>query len=652
MIRMLMGMRISRRLTLIVLIFSIPFTGLTVWLIMKSFNANIAFASQELRGTQFADKILKLQTELGGMCLEISGARQGAASVASVDSAFDELSKEQAVDGAPLGVNPEALKAQNQDRLSTESLRQRWKAMSQAPKLADVQQLMSDLNDLLGMVGTNSNLILDPELPSYSLVDAATVSIPKWSLRYFGALGSFGPQIKVGKLGVDDAQQVAVSTAFMADSLQTVSSDIDSAFDATRDNHLGDGATKDRLSSDRAAFQKSAAALQDVLGKTALGQPVSASDLDAAIRSAGASSLSLADSVMSGLKFLLQHRIDTNAADRFRSLLALFGLLAVAIGATYVVLWSLNNQLGELVSNLSVESNEMEVSSKEVSSSSLVFAEGASEQAASLEEVSATIEEIASMSKTNADGSGKAETLATEMHHVAEQGGRDIERMSAAMDAIKVSSESIAKIIKAIDEIAFQTNILALNAAVEAARAGESGAGFAVVAEEVRNLAQRSTQAAKETEASINDAITKTKDGVEISHLVTGSFSKLTTRASEVNELVSGISAASKEQRQALVQLTEAVNKMDKVTQSNAAGAEETAAVAEQMKAHAIQVERSVAYLREISNTTIEQPVHAPDHAPAHPAPKAKAALKAPERGGNSSIASRFKASEDENFGA
>ena len=570
-----------------------------------------------------------------------------------MDASFDELVKEQGVDGGSLGVSPEALKAQNQDRLSAENLRQRWKAIGQAPKIADVQQLMSDLNDLLGMVSTNSNLILDPELPSYSLVDATTISIPKWFLRFYGVLGTNITHLKGGKLALDEAQNVATASAFMADSLQTVSSDVDSAFDETRDNHLGSGAVKDRISNDRAAFQKSATALQDLLGKAALGQPVAATDLDAAIASASASSLTVADSTMTGLKELLQHRIDMNVADRLRGLLSLFGLLVVAIGATYVVLWSLNHQLGELVGNLTVESVEMEVSSKEVSSSSLVFAEGASEQAASLEEVSATIEEISSMSKTNADSAGKAETLATEMHSVAEQGGRDIERMSAAMDAIKVSSESIAKIIKAIDEIAFQTNILALNAAVEAARAGESGAGFAVVAEEVRNLAQRSTQAAKETEASISDAITKTKDGVEISHLVTGSFTKLTARAGEVNELVAGISSASREQRQALVQLTEAVTQMDKVTQTNAAGAEETAAVAEQMKGHAVQVERSVAYLREIASSTFEYTHKDSVKVPVLPtlkAPASKAVLKAPRRQAVSTVASRFKATEDDSF--
>jgi methyl-accepting chemotaxis protein len=175
-----------------------------------------------------------------------------------------------------------------------------------------------------------------------------------------------------------------------------------------------------------------------------------------------------------------------------------------------------------------------------------------------------------------------------------------MQTMSASMDAIKASSDDVAKIIKTIDEIAFQTNILALNAAVEAARAGEAGMGFAVVAEEVRNLAQRSAQAAKETAAKIEGAISRTGQGVEISRKVAEALNEIVTKARQVDELAAEVASASNEQTQGISQLNTAVSQMDKVTQSNAASAEESAAAAEQLNAQAYSMKESVGRLLDL----------------------------------------------------
>lgn len=204
------------------------------------------------------------------------------------------------------------------------------------------------------------------------------------------------------------------------------------------------------------------------------------------------------------------------------------------------------------------------------------------------------------MTKRNSENSGKANDLAKQARAAADTGAADMTSMSAAMEAIKVSSDDIAKIIKTIDEIAFQTNILALNAAVEAARASEAGMGFAVVADEVRNLAQRSAQAAKETAGKIEGAINKTAQGVDISAKVAEALREIVAKVRQVDELAAEVATASREQTQGITQINTAVTQMDTVTQSNAASAEESASAAEELNAQAETMKASVGELLQL----------------------------------------------------
>jgi methyl-accepting chemotaxis protein len=204
---------------------------------------------------------------------------------------------------------------------------------------------------------------------------------------------------------------------------------------------------------------------------------------------------------------------------------------------------------------------------------------------------------MASMTKRNAENSQKANDLAQQAREAADKGVGDMREMNAAMADIKVSSDDIAKIIKTIDEIAFQTNILALNAAVEAARAGEAGMGFAVVADEVRNLAQRSACAAKETTTQIEGAINKIGHGVSLSGKVSDGLTNIVAKARAVDELAAEVAGASREQTEGITQINTAVSQMDKVTQSNAANAEESAAAAQELNAQAVMMKEAVAKL-------------------------------------------------------
>jgi methyl-accepting chemotaxis protein len=281
---------------------------------------------------------------------------------------------------------------------------------------------------------------------------------------------------------------------------------------------------------------------------------------------------------------------------------------AVVFGMTVglFIIGAINKALTSITHALDSGAAQTTSAAGQVASASQSLAEGASEQAASLEETSASLEEISSMTKRNAESSRQAKELSNHTRKAAEEGASGMAEMGNAMNAIKESSAAIAKIVKSIDEIAFQTNILALNAAVEAARAGEAGAGFAVVAEEVRSLAQRSAQSAGETASKIADAIACSERGVEISAKVAASCGEIVAKARQVDELVGEIAAASTEQSEGIGHVATAVAEMDKVTQSTAANAEESASAAEELNAQAQSVRESVTTLRQLVEGGVE----------------------------------------------
>jgi methyl-accepting chemotaxis protein/methyl-accepting chemotaxis protein-1 (serine sensor receptor) len=287
-----------------------------------------------------------------------------------------------------------------------------------------------------------------------------------------------------------------------------------------------------------------------------------------------------------------------------RNLAIALSLLALGVGAgVFGTVHKASAALKRLSARMSESAKDVSLAAAQVCKASESLADGASRQAASLEETSASAEEILSITRKNADHALQVAGLMQQSADGAGEVNHSLDRMVAQMKEIDTSSNKIARIIKVIDEIAFQTNILALNAAVEAARAGEAGLGFAVVADEVRNLAQRCTQAARDTTGLIEESIETSRDGNSRLDQMAGSVRAMTDNAGRVKCLVDEVNQGSQEQARGMEQIARAVLQMQDVTQATAGNAEEGASAGKELNGHADGLRTLVQEMRQMVGT-------------------------------------------------
>jgi len=309
------------------------------------------------------------------------------------------------------------------------------------------------------------------------------------------------------------------------------------------------------------------------------------------------------DTILDYSKWLNKRADQTSADMRQHTSIAqaLFwsqSLLLIAVNVMAVIsLGCICRILRQTARELSHGSEQVASAAAQVSSSSQSLAQVASEQAASLEETSSSTEEISSMTRKNVDNSEGSAKFMADVAEQVDEGNRKLSEMVASMKEINDSSEKISRIIKTIDGIAFQTNILALNAAVEAARAGEAGMGFAVVSDEVRNLAQRCAQAAQDTTSLIEESVTKSQEGGHKLDEVARAISAITANVEKVKTCVDEVHVGSQEQARGLDHINHAVLQMEQLTQKTAASAEQSAAAGEELNAQADTVHEMVCRL-------------------------------------------------------
>jgi len=607
----------GKKIAVICSLFILPI-GVAVYLIVSGYSEGLGAARLEQEGNKYqrpletlleqlpqhqalTQQYLEGHKELRGRLNGIQG---------QVDHAMIALHDVDAQFGVDLQFTTDGLAKRKREHYRFETVRSEWEGLkgkldTLSPDAAGKQHahLVADVRTMITHAGDTSGLILDPDLDSYYLMDATLVGLPQTQDR-LANIGAAGTEILSNAATKEkDRVQLSIQAALLKEGdLDRNAGDIQTCLNEDQ-NFYGVSETLQRnlppAAKDYADANEALLVVMKRMSDPA-AKTVTADEFSNAASKAREASFKLWNVGVDELDVLLEKRMEHYVQLRRQAVVATVLTLLVSGLFAYLVTRKLTVAMTSVMRGLSQQADGMAGAASQISSSSQTLAQGASEQAATLEETSGSMEEITSSTRKNAERSRSASELMTSVDQQVTEGNLALDQMLASMQDIKASSGKISKIIKVIEEIAFQTNILALNAAVEAARAGEAGMGFAVVADEVRNLAQRSALAAKDTAALIEESMAKSNQGDDKLQHVAETLRAIAGNAAQVKLLVAEVSLDSQEQQRGIGQIGKAIAQVGQVTQTAAASAEEGASASEQLSAQAQVLHDTVLQLAEL----------------------------------------------------